>query len=134
MKTIARILLLVIAWPCMAFAQGPGKPVIDIHLHAFSHLSQGPYPSYICSNPTDWPPWDPAEPYGPVFARVNEHPGCATPIASQPSDEALLENTLAALERNNVIGFATYGEQFNAMHVNQTFTGVAIGSGKPDKT
>jgi hypothetical protein len=27
---------------------------------------------------------------------------------------------------NNVIGFATYGEQYNAMHVNQTFTGVAI--------
>ena len=29
---------------------------------------------------------------------------------------------------NNVVGFATYGEQFNAMHVNQTFTGLAIGS------
>lgn len=29
---------------------------------------------------------------------------------------------------NNVIGFATYGEQFNSMHVNQTFTGIAIGS------
>ncbi len=28
---------------------------------------------------------------------------------------------------NNVIGFSTYGEQFNAMHVNQTLTGVAIG-------
>jgi len=28
---------------------------------------------------------------------------------------------------NRVVGFATYGEQFNAMHVNQTFTGVAIG-------
>ena len=28
---------------------------------------------------------------------------------------------------NHVIGFATYGEQYNAMHVNQTFTGVAIG-------
>lgn len=28
---------------------------------------------------------------------------------------------------NNVVGFTTYGEQFNAMHVNQTFTGVAIG-------
>ncbi len=27
----------------------------------------------------------------------------------------------------NVIGFATYGEQYNAMHVNQTFTGLAIG-------
>jgi hypothetical protein len=31
---------------------------------------------------------------------------------------------------NNVVGFATYGEQFNAMHVNQTFTGVALGSGR----
>jgi len=30
---------------------------------------------------------------------------------------------------NNVIGFATYGEQYNMMHVNQTFTGVAIGRG-----
>ncbi|MBL8750073.1 MAG: FIST C-terminal domain-containing protein [Planctomycetes bacterium] len=34
----------------------------------------------------------------------------------------------AILAANNVIGFSTYGEQFNAMHVNQTFTGVAIGS------
>lgn len=28
---------------------------------------------------------------------------------------------------HHVIGFSTYGEQFNAVHVNQTFTGVAIG-------
>jgi hypothetical protein len=27
----------------------------------------------------------------------------------------------------NVIGFCTYGEQINAVHVNQTFTGIAIG-------
>lgn len=31
------------------------------------------------------------------------------------------------MSENNVIGFHTYGEQFNAIHVNQTFTGVAIG-------
>lgn len=31
------------------------------------------------------------------------------------------------LLRNKVIGFSTYGEQYNSMHVNQTFTGVAIG-------
>lgn len=30
--------------------------------------------------------------------------------------------------RNGVLGFCTYGEQFNSMHVNQTFTGVAIGA------
>jgi hypothetical protein len=28
----------------------------------------------------------------------------------------------------NVFGFSTYGEQYNAVHVNQTFTGVAIGA------
>lgn len=30
--------------------------------------------------------------------------------------------------KNSVIGFCTYGEQFNSMHVNQTFTGIAIGT------
>ncbi len=30
------------------------------------------------------------------------------------------------LTKHNVVGFSTYGEQVNSMHVNQTFTGVAI--------
>ncbi|MEJ2418515.1 MAG: hypothetical protein P8Y45_16610, partial [Exilibacterium sp.] len=29
---------------------------------------------------------------------------------------------------NNVIGFESYGEQIHAMHVNQTISGVAIGT------
>ncbi len=33
----------------------------------------------------------------------------------------------AFLRRQRVIGFNSYGEQFNGMHINQTFTGVAIG-------
>lgn len=32
------------------------------------------------------------------------------------------------LARSRVIGFNTYGEQHHGMHINQTFTGVAIGS------
>jgi hypothetical protein len=32
------------------------------------------------------------------------------------------------LERYRVIGFNTYGEQYRGVHVNQTFTGIAIGS------
>ena len=35
--------------------------------------------------------------------------------------------------RNNVVGFATYGEQFRGMHINQTFTGLAIGMPRGDK-
>lgn len=30
--------------------------------------------------------------------------------------------------RNNTIGFSSYGEQFHGIHVNQTFTGCAVGS------
>jgi hypothetical protein len=41
----------------------------------------------------------------------------------------LLDRIGAVLAANNVVGFATYGEQFNAMHVNQTFTAVALGAG-----
>jgi hypothetical protein len=33
----------------------------------------------------------------------------------------------AFLREQQVLGFNTYGEQFNGMHINQTFTGVAIG-------
>ena len=29
--------------------------------------------------------------------------------------------------RHNVVGFNTYGEQYHSMHLNQTFSGVAIG-------
>lgn len=31
------------------------------------------------------------------------------------------------MRKNNVVGFNAYGEQYSAMHVNQTLTGVAIG-------
>jgi len=35
---------------------------------------------------------------------------------------------IAALyQEKNFVGFNTYGEQFNSLHINQTFTGIAIG-------
>ncbi len=37
----------------------------------------------------------------------------------------------ALLQRHPFIGFSTYGEQYNSIHVNQTLTGVAIGRGSP---
>ncbi len=40
----------------------------------------------------------------------------------------LHERVAALLQRHNAIGFNTYGEQFGGVHVNQTFTGMAIGA------
>lgn len=52
--------------------------------------------------------------------------------ASQKGVRDQLGDILAA---NHVVGFATYGEQFNAMHLNQTFTAVALGRGaRADRT
>lgn len=38
------------------------------------------------------------------------------------------------LSAHNVVGFSTYGEQFNSVHVNQTMTGVAIYPADEDAT
>jgi hypothetical protein len=54
--------------------------------------------------------------------------GCDCILRNIEADQRGLKTRVGDLmAANNVIGFSTYGEQFNAMHVNQTFTGVAIG-------
>jgi hypothetical protein len=54
--------------------------------------------------------------------------GCDCILRNLEIKQKGLEQAMADLFRDNhVVGFNTYGEQFNAMHVNQTFTGVAIG-------
>ena len=55
--------------------------------------------------------------------------GCDCILRKLESEQKGIKAQISELmAKNNVIGFATYGEQFNAMHVNQTFTGVAIGA------
>lgn len=73
-----------------------------------------------------------------TFAKVREQVGepelvigCDCILRHLELDrEGLKEQVGAILAKNNVIGFSTYGEQFEAMHVNQTFTGVAIGAAR----
>jgi len=43
----------------------------------------------------------------------------------------LREDINAVLRSHRVIGFNTYGEQFNGIHMNQTFTGLALGRSEP---
>ena len=71
----------------------------------------------------------------PLFAKVREKIGppqlvlgCDCILRHMEMDQKHLKDRIVPiLIDNNVIGFSTYGEQFNAMHVNQTFAGVAIG-------
>lgn len=40
----------------------------------------------------------------------------------------LLDTMGGIMKANRVVGFSTYGEQFDGLHVNQTFTGIALGT------
>jgi hypothetical protein len=44
----------------------------------------------------------------------------------EAQEKQLSGQVSALMRKHGVTGFSTYGEQFNAMHVNQTLTGVAI--------
>jgi hypothetical protein len=45
------------------------------------------------------------------------------------NDKHLIAPMGAIMKRNRVVGFNSYGEQYGGVHVNQTFTGLAIGKG-----
>ncbi len=44
--------------------------------------------------------------------------------------QGLKEEVEKIFQKNSVVGFSTYGEQFKGIHINQTITGLAIGSRK----
>lgn len=52
---------------------------------------------------------------------------CDCILRRMQAEQSQLTGTLSKImSQNKVIGFSTYGEQINSMHVNQTLTGVAI--------
>jgi hypothetical protein len=46
-------------------------------------------------------------------------------------ERGIQEETGRTMAEHGVVGFHTYGEQFGSVHVNQTFTGLAIASAEP---
>lgn len=54
--------------------------------------------------------------------------GCDCILRRLELEQDALDGWVGAFfAEQRVLGFSTYGEQFNAVHVNQTFTGLAIG-------
>ena len=61
---------------------------------------------------------------GPAWVTL----GCDCCLRRQEIEaDGTVDQASALLRRHSVVGFNTYGEQFNGMHINQTMTGVAIG-------
>jgi predicted TIM-barrel fold metal-dependent hydrolase len=80
------------------------EPIIDVHMHALAADAQGPPPLAMCTPAPEYPAWDPATPYGDLFIAKSKKPACADPIWSPATDDELMHQTLAIVERRNIIG------------------------------
>ncbi|HNL22827.1 MAG TPA: FIST C-terminal domain-containing protein, partial [Rhodocyclaceae bacterium] len=55
--------------------------------------------------------------------------GCDCILRNLEITQTGLKETVGKLlDDNNTVGFSTYGEQYGGVHVNQTFTAIAIGA------
>jgi hypothetical protein len=55
--------------------------------------------------------------------------GCDCVLRRLEFEQQGIDQQIGSLmAQNRVFGFSTYGEQYNGLHLNQTFTGVAIGA------
>jgi uncharacterized protein len=80
------------------------EPIIDVHMHAFAADAQGPPPLAMCTPFPEYPAWDPARAYADVFLAKLKKPACADPIWSPVTDDELMNQTLAIVERCNIVG------------------------------
>lgn len=103
---LRHLLLSVLALPCAAAAQQP-PPIIDMHLHALGAASQGPPPLALCLPVTTFGSTSTGAAWGPTLLAGYKNPTCRNPIWSAASDDALLEATLAIMERRNIFGVAS---------------------------
>lgn len=104
MRKFPALLVLALAPTADLAAQSP-PPVIDMHLHALPANAQGPPPLGMCAPFSEYPTFDPAtQSYPETFLAYFKDPPCADPIWSPETDEAVMGETIAELERLNVIG------------------------------
>lgn len=106
---ISRTLVFALALhlvPMLTVAQEqPPEPIIDMHLHPSPVDFAGPPPLAFCFPLMPYmPPLDPRQSWEDVFLQTFKEPPCPDPIWSPTTDEALIEETVAVLERRNIIG------------------------------
>jgi uncharacterized protein len=106
MKTLLSALFLITVFVHQTIAQ-ERLPIIDMHLHAHTVASYGPEPVANCTanEPVVYPGLDPSRP----MTLDRALPPCDSPIWSSATDEDLLRETLAAMDRFNIVSAVTAG-------------------------
>ena len=100
------LILLLVSLPAPLHARAQQRlPIIDMHLHASTADDNGPPPLALCVPAvTIVPAWDPNTSWEEVWIAALKNPPCSDPILSPTTDEAVMRETIAVLERLNMIG------------------------------
>ncbi len=81
-------------------------PIIDMHLHAREAKYSGDNPMPMCAPFLVMPRSDPKN--GPSAGMaMNVDPPCETPIPAASTDEQVMHETIAVMERHNIIGMVS---------------------------
>lgn len=89
----------------VAVTAGGRQPIIDMHLHAVSPAINGGIPPHgTCMPLASMPRRDAAEAYDAVFSAAMANHDCKDPLPTPATDDEMRVQTLAMLEKHNVIG------------------------------
>ena len=80
-------------------------PIIDMHLHARRAAYAGPDPPPMCTPFAVMPRWDQRRPPGQGFEF--SVPPCDAPVPAATSDDEVMRDTIAVMERRNIIGMVS---------------------------
>ena len=107
MKKKALVGIVLFSQATLACAEKP--PIIDVHLHADPVSNYGPPGQSFCMEMlATVPAHDPATgPWPPKYMQMLLNPGCDDPIPAAEDDDALMRETLAAMERHNITGIVS---------------------------
>lgn len=103
----SKVLAVILCFSASAgWAQNP-PPILDVHLHAESVSGWSESgPVAICAPFDEWHGWDPArQSYEAFFSEVYlEGRACDEPLWSPETDEEVMRQTIAIMERRNIHG------------------------------
>jgi predicted TIM-barrel fold metal-dependent hydrolase len=101
LRSAVRLILPLIALPDLAAEARP--PILDMHLHARRASYDGSDAPPICAPPTAQPHWDNGRPRDSGL----HEPSCPDPLPPARSADQLLGETVAILERRNIIAMVS---------------------------
>ena len=104
-RSIADRLLLIVLLCPMALRAQPSLPIIDMHLHVRKADYMGPDPPHMCTPFAAMPRWENQKPIETGLA-FSDSP-CVDPIPAATSDEQVMRETLAVMEKRNIIGMVS---------------------------